>query len=243
MSRAVYQPLDSKSRVPFDEPERISVKNDGLLLRLLRQERTASGLHIAYAGGGEPDASGQQVECRIGQVAALPGPGEWTTETGERIPWTLDCEPGDYLVIMGYAGRMFGQDGEQYRFVNEGSVWAKVTIRDAESLAVEAVEPVTDHVLVRRDEDEARRAGILILPHEKQVPTEIVTVERIGPGWRFWETGTKIPPPSGLVPGARAVMDRYAGANIRMADGSTLRLAQFRNFLAVVGEQTTRRTT
>jgi len=72
---------------------------------------------------------------------------------------------------------------------------------------------------------------------------EIVTVERIGPGWRFWETGTKIPPPSGLVPGARAVMDRYAGANIRMADGSTLRLAQFRNFLAVVGEQTTRRTT
>lgn len=198
----IHEDLDIHHLRPID---------DYVLIEVLKKEKTAGGIILPK---GENDSN-----C-IGRVIASSG----TTHnkcTGRQRDYHI--YPGDVVLCMGYMGEkvqtIHGDDSTKlYKLVREHGIWAKLHLdyNESETLKIKAVDLRYDHMLVKPDEEEMTRGGLLYLPFgNRESKVRVGTISQVGPG-RYMEKLDKNLPME-LKSGDQVIFMRYAGAELIVA--------------------------
>lgn len=227
MSRTV---IESKGGLRFKVGE-VNPLGNCILFKEIRQTRR--GQIVIPENCEQPGT-----ECLVGRAVRIgAGPFYPETDAGPRCMPFENIEPGDILLAMQYAGERVEIEGEKYRLLNYGGIWAKVKIEGPdEELNIVDVEPYSDHLLVKKNEDDKTLSGVLALPREIQTAWARAKVVKVGPGMRDPTTGEIIPIRDAVHVGENVFMLRFAGADV-FIKGEKFRLCHYRDLLAAFEEE------
>jgi chaperonin GroES len=96
-------------------PDQIQPLGDRLLVEVIKDEMTASGIHIP-----QMISEGRPERARVLAV----GPGRLNEETGERVP--MEIEVGDVVIFHRHAGTHIGGLDDDYIVFREQDILCRV---------------------------------------------------------------------------------------------------------------------
>jgi chaperonin GroES len=200
--------------------EKLQPTQDHILIKVLDREKTSGGILLP---------GNAATPCRVGKVIAR-GKEIPNNKTGKGFP--IQCEPGDYVLFMDYAGERLRVAWKDYRLIRENGLWAKVKLGVSDLIDFEEVQPWAERIVVERADETYARGTKILLPNKEQATAYAVgTVKTVG--WGVWhlESGTLLP--CETKPGDQVIYRRYSGAEI-MIRGRELRIVQEVDVMAVM---------
>jgi chaperonin GroES len=199
--------VDVEGTFPIDSVRPI---HDYMLVKQLKHEKSMGGLVLV---------GGERREWIAVQVVRV-GSGYVSEKDGEVTP--LPYKPGEYALMMDYAGDRIVLRDAQYRLVREQGFWAKITLNDdLSTLDLKSLIPMRDCVLVNPHELKTR--GGLFVPEKTQ--QHLITADVISAGPGFLNVHTHVRFDNEVESGEQVVMLKYAGANVKI-NGVECRLIQ-----------------
>lgn len=201
----------------------LKVVSDFVLIEIIEQSETAGGIVVVTA------KEGSRSECCIGKVIKV-GTGEFQPKTGRTIP--LQFKVGEIVCCMEYMGERIETGGKKYRMVRAHGIWTKLKLRGKpELMDIEAIHPVTDHILLKVREEHTTKGGIILSFSGPTSASSLADVVEIGEG-RIMAEAEK-PTPLEVKKGETVAFMSCAGAVIHMR-GVEYRLATEGDIVAVV---------
>lgn len=200
--------------------EKLQPTQDHILVKLLDREQTAGGIILP---------GNTATPCRVGKVLAR-GKEIPNNITGKGFP--IQCEPGDYVLFMDYAGERLRVAWKDYRLIRENGLWAKVKLGVSDLIDFEEVQPWAERIVLEKDDETYARGTKILLPQgDMKTAFAVGTVKSVG--WGVWhlESGTLLP--CETKPGDKVIFRRYSGAEI-MVRGKELRIVQEVDVMAVM---------
>lgn len=204
--------------------EKLQPTQDHILVKLLDREKTSGGILLP---------GNAATPCRVGKVLAR-GKEIPNNKTGKGFP--IQCEPGDYVLFMDYAGEKLRVAWKDYRLIREHGLWAKVQLGVTDLIDFESIQPWAERIVVKKDDETMTRSGTLYLPQgDKAAAYAIGTVKWTG--WGVWhlESGNLLPCQTKV--GDKVLFRRYSGAEI-MVRGKEYRITQEEDVMAVYEPET-----
>lgn len=188
--------------------------NNHVLVRVAEAVETTTGGLILSSGAVEKPTYGEAVEV---------GPGKFFG-TGTKIPMAIS--KGDTVLYGKYGGTEVTYDGVKHTFVTQDDILCKLA---GGKFTADAVEPIFDKVLIKRDDPAAETSlGIIIAAggSEKTYAGKIVAV---GPG-RFMENGEM--EPVEIKVGDSVLFGQYSGTEVKF-DGEDYILVRIADIYAM----------
>lgn len=179
-----------------------------VLVRVAEAAEETSGGLILSSGAKEKPTHGEAVA--VGDGKFLGG--------GLKVPMAV--KQGDTVLYGKYGGTDVDYDGEKHTFLTQDDI---LCVLEGGEYAAEAVRPIFDRVLVKRDEMPEESAGGIVLGKAGEKPTS-GRVVAVGPG-RLMENGETEPIEFQI--GDAVMFGKYAGTEVafRGEDYMLIRIA------------------
>lgn len=201
---SVHTPLDMEKIRPYQ---------DHILIRQYQNDKTSGGVYFP---------KDEKTACYFGKVIAV-GSGIPNPKKGTVHPHLV--KPGDFVIVMKYAGEDYVSPGENFKLVREEGIWAVIKGRLEDGVVeIKDLEPYGDRILARPRKCEKFFGTSIYVPNaDPQTFMNHFEILKVGAGPIHWKVDKRIP--QDVHPGQVVLARRYSGCDLEVA-GEPLRIIE-----------------